>query len=499
MFILKGGAALNVDMTKTACVLTPEQEQDIYCTMMDLSTDVVFEWNRETDRLTCSSKWFSRFGYTPLCDNFFRSLSQASHLHPDDLVLLQEQLDAMERGQPFGEAIVRIRSDNDRYAWNRIRASAQYDNDGKLQKLVGVITDIDTEQRNSQALLAKTEQDSLTGLLNKDAARRRIGNYLSHAGADQLAAMLIIDLDNFKSVNDQFGHLFGDAVLSRVAATIRSLFREKDITARIGGDEFLVFMMDIPDWELAMRRCDKLIKALQTLYDGQLQNCQFSCSIGIAIMPDHGAGYQELFQRADRALYQAKNLGKNTFCCYAAHATPSRYETKINHRIESDEVHKDSFGPLAAHMLEQLYETRDLSAAITTTLDLIGTQLQADRIFISDAAGEKYYIWHSSFFTGTPDAEQPLREAIRSGAVHELFGEEDLYYCHDTGTLPEALQTVARMSPSRLVYISCNPATLARDLARLSELGYMATKIQPVDMFPRTAHVESVVCLTRKE
>jgi len=445
---------MEFDARKTVSFMNAEQENSIYRTMMDLSSDVVFEWDAENDIFTCSSKWITRFGYTPLSDHFFQNLPTVAHVHPDDMALLSEQVELLRQGLSFGETIVRILNSNGRYTWNRIRASAQCNEDGSLRKLIGVITDIDSDQRHSQALLAKTEQDSLTGLLNKDAARRRINSYLAHATDDQRAALLIIDLDNFKAINDQFGHLFGDTVLNRVAGTIRSLFREKDILARIGGDEFLVFMMDIPDPELAKRRCEMLTDALQSLYDSQLQNYHFSCSIGIAIVPDHGNSYQELFQRADRALYQAKDLGKSTYACYNSNAVTGGYETKVSHRIESNEQRHNLFGTLAANVLERLYENRDLPATVHATLEQLGMQLQPDRIFLfNPTEPRKNYEWCKPGTPDVPPIHGLLLNHTPADALEALFREDDIFYCHDSSILPENLQAIAEARQTKALLL----------------------------------------------
>ena len=147
---------MEFDARNTVSYMPSEQEDSIYRTMMDLSSDVVFEWDAETDRFTCSPKWITRFGYTPLSDHFFQNLPRVAHVHPDDMALLSEQVELLRKGVSFGETIVRILNSNGRYTWNRIRASARCSEDGTLKKLIGVITDIDSDQRNSQALLAKT-------------------------------------------------------------------------------------------------------------------------------------------------------------------------------------------------------------------------------------------------------------------------------------------------------------------------------------------------------
>jgi len=436
---------VNGSLECAANVLSTEQEQNIYLAMMDLSSDVVFEWDMETDTLTCSSKWQQRFGSDALTQNFGRNLEDVPQIHPDDVCVLREEVERLRKGVAYGEALVRLLGRDGHYTWNRVRATTRRDENGKLQKVLGVIIDVDSEQRTSQALLEKAEQDSLTGMLNKDAARRRVENYLAHVGADQRAALLIIDLDNFKAVNDRYGHLFGDMVLSRVAATIRRLFREKDILARIGGDEFMVFMMDIPDRELVERRCSKLIEALQQLYDRQLEDFRFSCSVGAAILPENGTAYQELFQRADRALYQAKDQGKNTYACYNSSTRPIRYVTKVSPRIDSEETQSASRGLLAGNMLEHWYETQNVTEALQATMGLLGMQMQVDRVFVIDAADLTRSVeWNQPDIPLPP----PMQHLISDPDVLlQLFQKEDVFYCHDSRLLPESLEHSVGYTP----------------------------------------------------
>ena len=159
---------------------------------------------------------------------------------------------------------------------------------GGTGKISGVIINIDAEKQAEQALQDRAERDSLTKLLNKNAAKKQIEDYLSHFRGKAQCAMLIIDLDNFKQVNDQQGHLFGDAVLTKVAREIEKLFRNQDIVSRIGGDEFLVLMRTISERPLLENRCRRLLENLQTLFSKQSFKLPLSCSIGIALAPEHG-------------------------------------------------------------------------------------------------------------------------------------------------------------------------------------------------------------------
>jgi len=164
-----------------------ELDQNVYRIIMEQSGDVAFLWDMETDVLRCSPKWMTRFGYSPICREASANLVVISHFHPDDLERLQEKINSLRQGTEYGEAIVRIADAEGRYSWNRIRATAQRDENGVLKKIIGVIVDVDSDHRASRELIWKAERDALTGLLNKDTARAQVEHYLKHYIEDRLA------------------------------------------------------------------------------------------------------------------------------------------------------------------------------------------------------------------------------------------------------------------------------------------------------------------------
>ena len=181
--------------------------------------------------------------------------------------------------------------------------------------MIGFIFNNDKRKRQVDALLEKSKQDVLTNLLNKENARIRIEEHLADRKDSEHSAMLLVDLDNFKYVNDRYGHMFGDAVLCEVASLIRKHFRPDDVVARIGGDEFLVFLKNVtPD--LVRKRCTSLLNTIKSRLDNLIREGNVSGSIGAAFVPVHANDYTELFQKADKALYMSKNAGKNTFRIY---------------------------------------------------------------------------------------------------------------------------------------------------------------------------------------
>ncbi|MDD3368759.1 MAG: diguanylate cyclase [Lachnospiraceae bacterium] len=157
----------------------------------------------------------------------------------------------------------------------------------------------------------KSELDQMTGLLNKPTTEA-VSNERLKLADGKLHALLVIDIDNFKSVNDLRGHQAGDHVIKIIADFLSSLFRKSDIVGRVGGDEFLVMMVDIPDMDIARMKVREIIQLMKYKPNLTIDD-NISLSIGVAANNREIMTYQELFDKADQALYQAKKAGKACF------------------------------------------------------------------------------------------------------------------------------------------------------------------------------------------
>ena len=160
------------------------------------------------------------------------------------------------------------------------------------------------------SLQVQAEQDSLTKLLNADTTRRLCSEYLSEDG--HLCAVIVLDLDSFKQVNDELGHIEGDRVLTHVAETVRSLFRGDDIVGRIGGDEFLILMKDVPSAGIVINKCATIVSSVSNLIDKS--KCpHFGVSAGAVVTATGNPDYDEIVDRADQEMYCVKNTGGNNY------------------------------------------------------------------------------------------------------------------------------------------------------------------------------------------
>ena len=155
------------------------------------------------------------------------------------------------------------------------------------------------------------EQDSLTKIFNAGTTRRLAEEYIY--APKSRCAMFIIDVDDFKRVNDRYGHMVGDDVMICAAKAIKTLIRSNDIVGRIGGDEFLVLMKDVSDINIVSLRCSQILEAFNEMQFDRMKNERMSCSVGAAVSGSHKLCYDEMFLCADKAMYRAKNLGGNKY------------------------------------------------------------------------------------------------------------------------------------------------------------------------------------------
>lgn len=191
---------------------------------------------------------------------------------------------------------------------------------------IGKVMDLHEEHSRIAALEKIAAHDGLTGLLNRESAQKQIEALLTHQ--DRKFALAVVDLDYFKEANDQRGHQFGDAVLKHVADKLRKGIRRGDLAARVGGDEFLVFLEYT---EQAEGAADRIFHTLSGEYEG----FPISVSMGIARSPRSDGTYDTLFRRADQALYSAKGKGRN---CYYFYDDSMQNESSVLSPIESNET-----------------------------------------------------------------------------------------------------------------------------------------------------------------
>lgn len=211
--------------------------------------------------------------------------------------------------------------------WIKAAGSPIRNEKEEVVNIIGYFVDITHQKKESlrrQQLKKLAETDPLTGLFNRFAAINKIKDYLA-GEKEESAALIMMDLDNFKLANDVFGHAYGDSLISQTAMKICGYFRSDDILCRIGGDEFLVLCKNIHQKDVE-KKLLHVIDALRLSLKRDGFEIQFSISIGYAMIPEQGKDFDTLYQCADIALFSAKTNGKQSFTKYDPSMKAIRYE-----------------------------------------------------------------------------------------------------------------------------------------------------------------------------
>jgi diguanylate cyclase (GGDEF)-like protein/PAS domain S-box-containing protein len=263
--------------------------------------------------LTYVSRNVSRYGYNAA--ELLASPTRYFELvHPADLPAVVADLTRIADGRiPETSRERRIRAADGSYVWIEDRTRALYDENHDLVAIEGLFIDIN-ERKTAEAQIARFSQtDSVTGLANRKAFMVELAHAFTTAQRGGAGfAILYLDLDHFKDINDVLGHSIGDALLKLVARRLTSLHRESDVVARFGGDEFAILQAQVSDPSDAGALAARILHDLAEPYDLGTQ-IHATASIGIAVHSRDIDGPEEMVKRADMALYRAKDLGRNQY------------------------------------------------------------------------------------------------------------------------------------------------------------------------------------------
>jgi len=224
--------------------------------------------------------------------------------------------DGYWKGEMWG-----IRKNGERFPqWLNI--STIKDDKGHIINYIGVFSDISTIKQSEAELEFLAHHDPLTKLPNRLLLTSRLSQAIKRAKREETKiAVLFLDLDRFKEINDTFGHSYGDEILTTVTTRFKILMREKDTIARIGGDEFIILIEEINEVSDIDQVLEKLLNVFKDKFIAYQHSFKLSASIGVAIYPDDGKKIEDLIKNADAAMYQAKEAGRNTYRFYTQEMT----------------------------------------------------------------------------------------------------------------------------------------------------------------------------------
>ena len=360
-----------------------EEHQELlnqkYELMEQLSMEYPFDLDVESWTMLRSYRLMELRGEYDYSDQYFPVDEEVLTLCPPDQELFLNAMKEAATEEKTGSIDTRFNIHMDKetpkYLWFRTYYKSIADRDGHITRIIGRSFNID-EDKNLQE---EVRRDPLTKLLNKLEIQRETDAFLEEA-EEGTHVLFLIDIDNFKGINDNFGHTFGDTVIVDVANIIRSFFRNNDLTGRVGGDEFLVLMKDTTV-EKAKERAANLGKVLCKVYTGGSLHYQISASIGLAACAGgDGNTYHSLFEKADHAMYRTKQGGKNGYEVAGAKDVGmiSNGIKKIERR-ESMEAEDREF---LAFSISLMAHAKNIDGSLNMLLNRITDRYQLDLVMV---------------------------------------------------------------------------------------------------------------------
>ncbi|WP_080800737.1 bifunctional diguanylate cyclase/phosphohydrolase [Arabiibacter massiliensis] len=285
-----------------------EQERTKYRFFASMSKEIQFEYSYGTDILSFSEWGAAQLGVDELIVHPYDKAGPFDLVEPEDRDRFIEMVRATTMLSPTVDFTCKMLVRGE-HRWCRTMAQTLWmGEDGRAEctGVIGKIVDVNDERLAMEELRHRATHDALTGLYNRPAAEELAERAFAER-PDGRFAFILFDLDRFKGANDEFGHAFGDEVLSFVARKVQRSIRRDDVAARVGGDEFLVF---VPCGEEGDPAFERLVRRLFDTLTDTFEGFDVSVSMGVAFYPDNGRTYRELFHHADEALYRSKRNGR---------------------------------------------------------------------------------------------------------------------------------------------------------------------------------------------
>ncbi len=294
-----------------------QSNEKILRMILDSIDNVILLFDRENEKVRfVNDRYLQMFGQV-LAPQMEPAMAQLlDRVHPQDREMVTGKFALIQSENcPSQNIVYRFKSRDGAYIWVRTGIRKIEDDQGKKPVIV-TITNINEEHKVFEALTRKAEFDT-TGVYNRATIFEKIQDFFeTHAQENRTHALVLFDIDNLKHINDTYGHSMGDRIIEGLTKILQSEIRGNVILGRLGGDEFVAFLPDIPSREYVEQILERVIKKCAGLQYENSIDIPVSVSIGIVEAKDATASLQELYEKADIALYRIKNHNKNGYCFY---------------------------------------------------------------------------------------------------------------------------------------------------------------------------------------
>ena len=366
-------------------------ENKRYQILLDHTPDAMWEYNLLTDCITKTDPDLGIYTGETAITGFRQEYLRRRLIHPDDVVLFNDIFMLMAQKEPTIKTELRAKNISGDYIWFRLTANAITNSENEVVSYIGQSIDIHQEKMEVEALREANQKDPLTQLYNRNAISLRIDEALYQEMNAMIHAICVIDIHNFKSINETYGHMFGDAVLMALSSKLLKYYPNPNLCGRIGGDEFILFLYNLPSLDFAREEVKRIINIFNNICIDYKSQSALTGSIGVSVFPNDGTDFETLLSKADTALYYAHMMGDNH---YAFYSKDSMSDTKTAHidwnPIFESHIHSNSKTlidtGLIGNAIDILFDAKNIDSSLNMILTIIGNAYSLDSISIMETS-----------------------------------------------------------------------------------------------------------------
>lgn len=430
-------------------------ENEMYSILLYETGTITFSYNKARDEFSYLNHGDGKQNPMTVIPDFLKNPEQLDILDTDDRNKLTQSIARLRSGAEHEEILVRVKVDDYPRRFKVFLKNIR-DENGKIFAVIGKMEDVDDELTRLEKIEARAMFDPLcVDVYNKSTTEELIKAELDRGTG---GVLMMLDIDDFKAINDKLGHLFGDEFLKKYASTIKSEFRATDIVGRYGGDEFIVFLPRATA-SLARKKGWHILEKVLGIEVPMLGGIK--SSIGAAVVNPSTRSYNEVFKQADTALYQAKNNGKNRVEIFNSNTmTEGIYRTQnadkqsveesvntANSAKSGVELSSNPSGAasLMMRIFSALYSSTDIDAGINQALALVGKTYDVSRVYIFEDSEDGKLC--SNTFEWCSEGVEPCIDQLQkvdyekdlAGQYRGLFNDDGIIYCRDISELPQVV------------------------------------------------------------
>ncbi len=416
-------------------------DEKYYRMIIEESGENIFVINLKNGEYYFSKNLLNNFGDEFLTYKGKEDLLMSDLIYPKDKEKFIKRIRDKIKKTNYFEDEVRIKNKYGKYIWCLAKIYVEKDEKGIPIKTISTVRDIDRKTKERADLRERAQKDLLTGLYNKITVQNKIERFIRE-NRDSKSALFVIDIDNFKGINDNLGHLFGDSVLIEISSVIKGIFGSRNIIGRVGGDEFVVFLKNANLESEVYEKANTLVKSLSKIYKGN----KISVSVGIAYYKEDGEDFNSIFKKADIAAYYSKEMGKDCWHEYSEEMQKFNYSNAREELSEIDKNEKNK-GEFLEYIFNILYSTKDTDLAINEILSLTSRYYNISHIVIYekiDGSGKLKRTYQYS----KPNIEIKSREysliyeQLTKEEYDAFYNENGIFYSNNVDNLPEKIRNI---------------------------------------------------------